>query len=692
MGNLHSIINWDLLMKRRSIISSIALAILLMACSFSDAQAQETTSFVSEVEVTDEAVTFKTKGGAFEGITMTVAGPDDFWYQKTFSGREMPSLPVKTAKGALPDGSYVIELSARPKLSDKDRNMLEEARQKGDRYTLNKVRKEVGLNPSMMAYTTNVGVMRGVFISPSAEEPESEGGKGEGASFGAADTPDGTPSFGSVRLTGRRWDAAYLPNTPDGYVAPPDVTGTAVQPAALAVEASGAAPPFLQTSPDPAAAWYEASFHNTAPDGTPLAYQGFLRPVAADGEGRLFEVYLRTDGAVDEPWVQGFFRANEGGFRVANHAHEPFDYLTEESPDDAQASMPTWHTGAGSIDGSLCVGFDCPSTPAFGFDTIRMQENNLRLHFEDTSTTASFPPNDWRVYANDSANGGSSYFGVEDATAGRFVFRVFAGARSNALTVDSQGDVGLGTTTPATDIDIKIGDTPTVRLQQDGTSGFTPQTWDVAGNEAGFFIRDATGGSQLPLRIRVGAPTSSIDVAASGNVGIGETSPDEAVHITRSGSSLPRIVLENGDANTGFGNWQVDVSDNADFRISVDGSGSQELVLTETGDLTILGDCTETDGACADYVFEEDYEMLTLEELQAYILANKHLPNVPTAAEIMENGIVVQDHMGVLLEKIEELVLYTLEQQQTIEQQQQTIEAIMARLAALEGARADDQR
>jgi hypothetical protein len=65
---------------------------------------------------------------------------------------------------------------------------------------------------------------------------------------------------------------------------------------------------------------------------------------------------------------------------------------------------------------------------------------------------------------------------------------------------------------------VKTGDTPGVRLLQTNTSGFTPQTWDVAGNEANFFVRDLTGGSRLPFRIRPGAPTSSIDIMASGAV------------------------------------------------------------------------------------------------------------------------------------------------------------------------------
>ncbi|MDQ2092200.1 hypothetical protein, partial [Marimonas arenosa] len=90
------------------------------------------------------------------------------------------------------------------------------------------------------------------------------------------------------------------------------------------------------------------------------------------------------------------------------------------------------------IDGSLCVGNDCVNGQAFGFDTQILKENNLRLFFDDTSSTATFPNNDWRFALNDTSDGGDDHFSLADATAGRYVFRVFAGARSNALVVDSQ--------------------------------------------------------------------------------------------------------------------------------------------------------------------------------------------------------------------------------------------------------------
>jgi hypothetical protein len=177
------------------------------------------------------------------------------------------------------------------------------------------------------------------------------------------------------------------------------------------------------------------------------------------------------------------------------------------------------------VQGSTCTGFDCINNENFGFDTLVLKENNLRIFFNDTSVTPGFPPNDWRLIANDSASGGANFFAIEDATAARQVFRVDAGAPANSLYVSSVGNVGIGTATPVLDLSINTNNTPALRLEQNNSGGFTAQTWDVAGNEANFFIRDVTGGSRLSFRIRPGAPTSSIDISADGNVGFGTASP-----------------------------------------------------------------------------------------------------------------------------------------------------------------------
>ena len=204
------------------------------------------------------------------------------------------------------------------------------------------------------------------------------------------------------------------------------------------------------------------------------------------------------------------------------------------------------------VQGSACVGLDCVNGEVFGFDTIRLKENNTRLQFEDTSA-AGFPLNNWQIRANSSAAGGASFLGFVDQGAagnsetGTIVFEVDAGAPANSLKVSSTGRVGLRTATPVLDLQTTTGDTPAHRLEQTNAGGFTAQTWDIAGNEANFFIRDVTSGSRLPFRIRPGAPTSSIDISATGNVGIGTATPDQSLVVKATTPSL--TVQSAGTAN-----------------------------------------------------------------------------------------------------------------------------------------------
>lgn len=183
------------------------------------------------------------------------------------------------------------------------------------------------------------------------------------------------------------------------------------------------------------------------------------------------------------------------------------------------------------VDGSLCAGFDCVNGESFSFDTIRLKENNLRIKFQDTSTSAAFPTNDWSIVINDSNNGGDNFFGVRDEDANRMPFRVEAGAPAHSLFVENSGDLGIRNSNPVLDVHVTSADTPGVRLEQNGSSGWSPQTWDLAGNEANFFVRDVTNGSSLPFRIRPGAPSSSLDISSDGDVGIGMSGPQARLHV-----------------------------------------------------------------------------------------------------------------------------------------------------------------
>jgi hypothetical protein len=193
-----------------------------------------------------------------------------------------------------------------------------------------------------------------------------------------------------------------------------------------------------------------------------------------------------------------------------------------------------------TIHSSLCVGFDCANTENYGADTIRLKENNLRIHFEDTSV-GSFPSTDWRIIANSNLSGGANFLAINDSTVGRNIFVVSGGAPTSSLFVHSSGRVGLGTSTPSVELHIRDGDTPTVRLEQDGSSGFAPQSWDVAGNETSFFVRDVTNGSRLPFRIRPGAPSQALVIGTDGFVGVGLLSPQEPIHVSNSGDASLRL-------------------------------------------------------------------------------------------------------------------------------------------------------
>ncbi|MFC7356601.1 hypothetical protein ACFQO1_02800 [Jejudonia soesokkakensis] len=281
------------------------------------------------------------------------------------------------------------------------------------------------------------------------------------------------------------------------------------------------------------------------------------------------------------------------------------------------------------VDGSICAGFDCVDGENFGFDTFRIKENNLRIHFDDTSNSASFPNNDWRISINDTSNGGANYFAIDDATAGTNPFRIEASAPSNSLYVDDSGRVGFGTDAPVVEMHSRNGDSPTLRLDQDGSSGFTPQVWDVAGNETNFFVRDATNGSTLPFKI---IPNSSENALVIRGDAIGIGGASNAVNAnasidlksTAKGLLLNRMtttdrtalanvegmIVYDTDLNQLFSNdgtqWQsggVDTDDQGVDVFQLNASNELELsldndgVATQTVDLSSFLDNTDDQGA-----------------------------------------------------------------------------------------------
>jgi hypothetical protein len=296
------------------------------------------------------------------------------------------------------------------------------------------------------------------------------------------------------------------------------------------------------------------------------------------------------------------------------------------------------------VQGSACVGLDCVDGESFNFDTIRTKENNVRISFNDTSTSAGFPTEDWTIRANSSSSGGGNFLAFVDRgtnnsgdESGTIVFEVDAGAPANSLRVSSGGKIGVRTATPVLDVHVNSTDTPALRMEQNNSGGFTAQTWDIGANEANFFVRDVTSGSRLPLRIRPGAPTSSLDISNNGNVGIGTASPGVTVDIqAASGNGVIRVkpaanlsaqisLLDNGGSANARG-WGISTNDavygnfkilqsNAQggdplagsARMTIDPSGNVGIGTTSPDQkLSVQGDADKSAGGTSWGVFSDE--------------------------------------------------------------------------------------
>ena len=244
------------------------------------------------------------------------------------------------------------------------------------------------------------------------------------------------------------------------------------------------------------------------------------------------------------------------------------------------------------VQGSACVGLDCVDGEVFGFDTIRVKENNTRIQYDDTSSSAGFASNNWQIRANSSASGGGNFLAFVDqgttgnSETGTIVFEVDAGAPANSLRVSSGGNVGIGTATPVLDVHANTTDTPAIRLEQNNSGGFTAQTWDIGANEANFFVRDVTSGSRLPFRIRPGAPTSSIDISATGNVGIGTGSPNRLLSVFATANPVLQMI-DNTTGTTVNDGFQI-VQGGLNTTIENQEAGTMTLRTSATDRITIL--------------------------------------------------------------------------------------------------------
>ncbi len=99
---------------------------------------------------------------------------------------------------------------------------------------------------------------------------------------------------------------------------------------------------------------------------------------------------------------------------------------------------------------------------------------------------------------------------------------------------------------------------------------------------------------------------------------------------------------------------------NDDLLINFDGDFEGGVKIMGRG-LAVKEVCVNTSIAWCDYVFEPNYHLMPLNQLQSFIQKNKHLPEIPTSAEVEKEGISLSKMVTLQMKKIEEMTLYILE-------------------------------
>ncbi len=273
------------------------------------------------------------------------------------------------------------------------------------------------------------------------------------------------------------------------------------------------------------------------------------------------------------------------------------------------------------------------------------------------------------------------------------------------------GNVGIGTTTPWDKLDVRggiLGYSATapayLNLQSDYSDAFIllckkPDYQSYIRYQSGASIKIKTGliyTDDYSIGDGVGNIWTTVK-QTNGYVGIGTTSPANKLDIQGpTSASLPTVRVNTADNGAEI-NIGVDASSvgwtgstNAtDFAIKTGGTdrlhinystGNVGIGTTNPGTYKLAVNGTvkvkeivaSTQG-WPDFVFDENYQPTQLAELEQFIKANKHLPDLPSAKEINDNGVQLGEMQAKLLQKFEEMTLYMIELQKQNEALKQNV-------------------
>ena len=330
------------------------------------------------------------------------------------------------------------------------------------------------------------------------------------------------------------------------------------------------------------------------------------------------------------------------------------------------------------------------------------------------------------------ATGGAIQFGTNSATWDRNLNLGFIDntrAFSSIISLIHQtGYVGIGTTTPSSILQIAKADS---KPNLDLTNSAALDIWNPDGNgntggqinfrsdantgSAGIgavigYLNKNSDGNGSSGDLVFGVKNTNTDASVihamtiqqGGNVGIGTNTPGTKLEIGVPHASNQNEAMRIGsysDANTFWGlglNYRLDGNGNptghlvgyegsSNFdalsinlynkRIGI-GTANPDELLTVNGVIHAKEVKVDLTGSLADYVFHPSYKLMPLTQVEQYVNANSHLPEMPSASEVSKNGMNMGDMQNKLLQKVEELTLYAIELQKTVNQQNARIEEL----------------
>lgn len=141
------------------------------------------------------------------------------------------------------------------------------------------------------------------------------------------------------------------------------------------------------------------------------------------------------------------------------------------------------------------------------------------------------------------------------------------------------------------------------------------------------------------------------------------------------GNSLQFWAYDNIGCGGGLCNARLTLTD--DGRVGI-GTAKPQSALAVLGTITSL-QVKVTQNGWADYVFEPGYKLPSLAEVQRHINAHKHLPDIPSAATIEQEGLDLGDMQRKQMQKIEELTLYIIQQQKEIDELKAAVKSLSAK-------------